>query len=315
MILSFVVIAYNEARNIEATLQSIFAQQLLSSFEVVVVNDGSTDSTLQVMQQVAADHPELHIINFPHNKGRGAGRSAGVNAAKGDYLAFVDADIVLPSDWWVCAKKHIGDYDACGGTAVPDGDVAFVYRVFHLLPKVAQHSTTVTGSNGLFRRSVFSKVGYNSKKKNGEDVALVHAMNAAGLTSFTIPGLLVEHHETKTYAESLGWLFESGQGASRQFYEHTQIRLPDIAFFIFITLSALAAFASWVFAAQIALPLWFGVAIYVAGTSVFHLHTKFFLQKTPLRSLGAIGVNMTLLVAYYLGRLYGLAVEWRGLRT
>ncbi|HEX8762642.1 MAG TPA: glycosyltransferase [Candidatus Saccharimonadales bacterium] len=173
MTVSFVVIAYNEQRSIERTVRAILAQNGLEEFEIIVVNDGSRDQTLEIVQRLGVEDSHIRVIDQP-NKGRGAARAAGVAAAKGGYIAFVDADIVLPADWLTRCLPYLKDqgYDACAGTALPDGDVSFVHRITEMEPKLAAQTTTVTGSNGLFKRSVFDKVSYDASKRNGEDVAL-----------------------------------------------------------------------------------------------------------------------------------------------
>jgi glycosyltransferase involved in cell wall biosynthesis len=307
--ISFVVIAYNEARVIEQTLRGIIAQDGLPAYEIVVVNDGSRDRTLQVVQKLAKQYPVIRVVDQP-NGGRGAARAAGVQAAKGSYLAFVDADILLPRDWFTRAMHYIGEYDAAGGIAVPDGDATFVYRLCKLTPKVAAQTTTITGNNGLFKRSVFQKVSYNPTKKNGEDVALGYAMDKAGLKTITIADLIVDHREHKSYRKSLAWLFETGQGASRQFYEHRHLRIPDLATFGFVGLVVAAALAITAFSSPWYLAL-LAMFLYVSAGSFMHLVGKFELLRTPFRSAAALMVNDTLMVAYYLGRIVGFAREWR----
>ena len=305
---SFIVIAYNEAHGIEATLRAIVAQQGLSSFEVVVVNDGSTDDTLAITRRLSREFPVIRIVDQP-NQGRGAARAAGVKAARGTYLAFIDADIVLPKNWLKRCMAKMQQYDACGGIAVPDGDATYVYRVCKLKPKVAPQSTTITGNNGLFKRSVFTKVSYNPTKKNGEDVALGYAMTAAGLRATTIPALVVDHREAKSYQKSLAWLFESGIGASRQLYEQKQIRVPDIAWVGFVGLAVLAVAAllgtglPWLLPATALLG-------YVTLSAFMHLKSKFHLGLN-WRSLFALAINDTLLLAYYVGRTVGAITERR----
>ncbi len=308
---SFVIIAYNEERNIAATLDSIFAQDNLQDYEVVVVNDGSRDRTLQLVQAVAREYPELKIVDLQPNKGRGAARAAGLAAAQGDYLAFVDADIVLPKDWLSRCMSYMSEYDACGGIAVPDGDVAWVHRVFKLSPKVAPHTTKVSGGNGLFKRAVFEKIGFDPNKRNGEDVDLGYQIDAAGLNTTSIRDLLVEHHETKTYGESLSWLFESGVGASRQFYEHKQVRLPDLAFFGFVIAMLVTIIGGFFIPTSLLTVLIILDLLYVSASSAMHLFTKFNLSKTLVRSVFGVIANMTLLVSYYLGRSLGMITEWR----
>lgn len=304
MTYSFVVIAYNEERNIAATLQSILAQDGLTSFEVVVVNDGSRDNTAEIVRDIAKRHPQVRLID-QKNAGRGAARAVGVQAAKGDYIAFIDADIILPLHWLSTCQKAMGQFDAVGGIAVPDGDVAFVHRIFKLTPKPAPPTTTITGNNGFFKRQIFDKVSYNPTKKDGEDVDLVHQINAAGFTTTLLTDLLVEHHESKSYLESFNWLFVSGRGATRQFYEHHQVRLPDLAFvgFMGLLVACIVAGFAWP-----SLTVFLGgiPVLYVLGTSSMHLLGKFRLAKSPLRSLAAIVVNATFMVAYYAGRAEGI---------
>jgi glycosyltransferase involved in cell wall biosynthesis len=306
---SFVVIAYNEARSIARTLQAIMAQHDLPEYELVVVNDGSIDGTLAIVQKVAAGNPRVRIVDLQPNRGRGGARVAGVAAARGKQIAFVDADIILPQDWYTRAAACLAMHDACAGTAVPDGDVAFVHRVFNLTPKVVGQSTAITGSNCLFKRSVFDAVSYDSAKRNGEDVALGFALEAAGFKTARIPGLVVEHREMKSYRESLRWLFESGIGATRQFFKRPQLRMPDLAFFgfgllVLVGIGYCLAGGYW---------LWptVGIVGYVLASSLSHVHQKFVLHRTPFAAVAAVLTNGTLLLAYYAGRAVGLGTQWR----
>src|ERR1700691_1227930 len=96
---AFVVIAHNEAIGIADCLRSIASQQELSNFEVVVVDDGSTDATSTVLRSLQREIPELRVLQHETNLGRGAARAAGVRATRSCLIAMVDGDIVLPSDW------------------------------------------------------------------------------------------------------------------------------------------------------------------------------------------------------------------------
>src|ERR1700739_1781522 len=125
-LLSFVIIAYNEANNIGRTLDAISSLSGLAEYEVVVVNDGSRDHTADIVRQRAATDPHIRLIDLPRNQGRGYARSTGIAAAAGALIARVDADILPPHDWFVRAEAALSGHDAVGGTAIPDGDVAYV---------------------------------------------------------------------------------------------------------------------------------------------------------------------------------------------
>jgi glycosyltransferase involved in cell wall biosynthesis len=306
--LSFVIIAYNEAKNIGRTLDAITALSGLGGYEVIVVNDGSRDGTADVVRQRAAADPRIRLIDLPKNRGRGYARSTGIAAAGGELIATVDADIILPRDWFVRAEAALGGHDAVGGTAIPDGDVAYVYQATRLVPRVVGHTTTVTGSNALYRRQVFDVVSFDPSLREGEDVALNHA--SEGLSFGTVPGLLVEHIENKSFPESLRWLFTSGKGATRQLLTYRQIRVPDLAAGAFV-----AGAAAGIALAVVSSPLGLLIpAALLLAISAQHVRSRF---ETPLRRwrsvIGAIAIDSSLLLAYFTGRVAGLSRLFRNL--
>ncbi len=202
---SFVVIAYNEAGNIGRTLDGITALVGLdqSRYEVIVVNDGSRDGTADVVASRASLNPRIKLIELPQNQGRGYARATGIAAAQGELIATIDADILLPVNWFSQAMAALADYDAVGGTAIPDGDVGYVYKASHLVPRIVGHTTAVTGSNSLYRRKVFDLVTFDPSLREGEDVALNKAIAQHKLSFATIPGLTVDHLENKSFPDSI----------------------------------------------------------------------------------------------------------------
>lgn len=92
MDISFVIPMYNAAPYIEKLYATICAQGLDNSdYEVVIVNDGSTDDSPQIAQRIAAAASNVVVINQP-NAGQGAARNRGAAAARGTYLYYVDSD-------------------------------------------------------------------------------------------------------------------------------------------------------------------------------------------------------------------------------
>ena len=305
-LVSFVVIAYNEEGNIARTLASIAALRQLGQHEIIVVNDGSQDDTAAIVRQLAAVSPQIRLIDLAENRGRGWARNAGVHATRGSLIATVDADIVLPPDWLARARAALPGHAAVGGTAVPDGDVVYLHRRFRLTPRPARHTTPVTGSNALYRRDAFTLATFDASLREGEDSALNHAMSSSGLSLATVPDLLVEHAEEKSLPTSLRWLFDVGRGATRQLLVYREVRSPDLATGAFLAAAAfglgLAAAGYW----------WAGLAVpaaLVIGASAQHVRTRF---ATPFshapQVIGAIAVDGMLLIAYFAGRLAGLAV-------
>lgn len=298
---SFVVIAYNEERHVLATLESIIAQDALDDFEVVVVDDASTDSTAMLVERFAAAHPEVRLARHDRNRGRGAARATGVAAATGRWIAMVDADIALPTHWWATCRASLADHDAVGGTAVPDGDVAYVHRRFGLSPKVHGATTTVTGNNGAYLGSALRAVRFDPSLTEGEDIAMNHALRSAGYRLAVLDGLLVEHQESKGFAASLRWLFTSGVGATRQLWRYRQLRAPDLAFLGLVGVAALAR--------RRPLGALFAVPAYTAAVAGAHVYGRFELDaRRPAAAIGAVATDATLLLAYFAGRAWGIVV-------
>ena len=96
--ISVVIPTYNVAAFIEPTLRSALAQTDLPD-EVVVVDDGSIDATLAIVRRIAEQsHGLVHVVERPHS-GPGATRNAGIAAARGTWIAFLDGD-----DLWLPGK-------------------------------------------------------------------------------------------------------------------------------------------------------------------------------------------------------------------
>jgi glycosyltransferase involved in cell wall biosynthesis len=306
---SFVVIAYNEAANIARTLAAIDGLEDLGEHEVIVVDDGSRDTTAQIVAHIAARDSCVQLIRLPENRGRGYARSTGIASARGGLIATVDADIILPPNWFAHAYSALTDHHAVGGIAVPDGDVAYICKRFRLVPRIVRGTTAVTGNNGLYRREVFDVARFDPGLREGEDIALNHAMDRQGLSAVTVPGLLVRHEENKTLRTSLRWLFDTGRGATRQLLTYRKVRQPDLAVGAFVGATALGLFLA------VREHRLIGAAIpvgFVLAASGQHVRSRFETPWSDWRRVApAVAVDSALLMAYFAGRLIGLSAVWR----
>jgi dolichyl-phosphate beta-glucosyltransferase len=97
---SIVIPAYNESARIPATLESVVACIRANGWpaEVVVVNDGSTDSTARLVRDFAREAPEVRLLENPGNRGKGYSVRSGILNALGDVVMFTDADLSAPMD-------------------------------------------------------------------------------------------------------------------------------------------------------------------------------------------------------------------------
>lgn len=92
---SVIIPCYNMSGYLEQCLQCV-QQQTLCELEIICINDGSTDETEAILRQYAANDPRIRIISR-ENKGVGMSRNEGVQAACGEYVAFLDPDDLYPS--------------------------------------------------------------------------------------------------------------------------------------------------------------------------------------------------------------------------
>jgi glycosyltransferase involved in cell wall biosynthesis len=309
---SFVVIAYNENANIVNCLSSIADQEGAGSFEVVVVDDGSSDNTATLVTEFAVGRPEFSVLRHPVNLGRGAARQTGLSAARGGLIAMVDADIVLPAHWLhYCTAALASDHvDAVGGVPLPDGDVSFICQKLGLRPRIVLPSVPVPGSNGLYKRRVFELVGVDPSLTEGEDVALNRAMERAGLITRTLSDITVEHREYKGFLGSLKWLYHSGIGSSRQLARYREVRIPDLVF-----AGQLATIGVAVAAPRrgIGRPIAWAVPFaFLFASSAAHMNRKFEVRGDTGRFAMATLINAVFLGGYFVGRTAGFTVHFRG---
>jgi len=115
--ISVVLPAYNEERNISETLLTVLSvlSQWQRDFEILVVNDGSVDRTEAIVAELAAQHPQLRLINHTTNKGYGAALVSGFETATKELTFFMDSD----GQFDICDLQRfflfIDEYDAVIG--------------------------------------------------------------------------------------------------------------------------------------------------------------------------------------------------------
>lgn len=113
-LVTLIIPCHNAAPWLAATLESALAQTW-TPFEIVVVDDGSTDNSLSVARQYACDH--LQVITQP-NAGAAAARNTGLRAARGEFIQFLDADDLLAPDK---IARQMARLESAGPAALASG--------------------------------------------------------------------------------------------------------------------------------------------------------------------------------------------------
>ena len=96
--ISFIIPIYNAEDYLAQCIESIFAQRGAYSYEIILIDDESTDNSLAIAQAYAGKDSRVVVLTQPH-AGQSAARNLGLRHAKGEYIAFVDADDYLAPDW------------------------------------------------------------------------------------------------------------------------------------------------------------------------------------------------------------------------
>lgn len=114
--ISIIVPIYNSEKGLERCIRSILGQSE-QDFEVLLINDGSTDDSSQICQSYESKDSRVHVIN-KKNEGVSAARNTGILYAKGEYIQFVDSDDYLEPDMCesllTAVKQNRADMAVCG---------------------------------------------------------------------------------------------------------------------------------------------------------------------------------------------------------
>ncbi len=114
---SIIIPAYNAEAYLQRSLDSIFSQEF-NDYEVIVVNDGSTDETAALLEGYTSKHQNLHVL-AQSNQGMATARNRGLETAQGDYILFVDSDDELMPQALSELAPHLNGEDIVGfGTRI-----------------------------------------------------------------------------------------------------------------------------------------------------------------------------------------------------
>ncbi len=164
---SVIMPVYNGARFINQTIESVL-NQTFTDFELLIIDDGSIDNTLEIANQYALGDRRIQVFSHP-NQGVSVTRNRGIKSTKGKLIAFLDADDIWSPDKLAAHIKH---FQAHPNLAVSFSRVEFISidgsrtgqvstsRLFHLQPEdFLYENPTTTMSNPIARAEVFAEVG------------------------------------------------------------------------------------------------------------------------------------------------------------
>jgi len=247
MKISLIICTYNRCQILGRTLSSVANSELVPSvtWEVVVVDNNSTDATKKIVEEFCLGHPGRFRYVFESEPGKSHALNSGVRAATGDILAFTDDDVIVGRTWLqnlTAPLKH-GNYAGVGGPTLlepgftPPKWLAVNDR--HSLAPLAGFSPAraagplkegLIGANMAFLRRVFSKYGGfrtdlgpqadTRQPQKAEDSEFCQRLLAAGETLFYEPSAVVHHPVPEvrlTRKYFLAWWYDKGRSEIRAF--------------------------------------------------------------------------------------------------
>lgn len=191
--------ARNEAAYIGLALDSVVSQKLKPA-KWIIVNDGSTDNTAEIVSRYSSTHPWIELLDMPQRVERHfGGKAAAVNSAYNrlsaldfDVVGNLDADVSFGPDYFEFLVSCFAENPKLGvaGTAFQEGNLSYNYELVGI-----EH---VSGMIQMFRRSCFEEIGgYPALKSGGIDLIAVLSARARGWQTRTFLEQKFTHHRTQ----------------------------------------------------------------------------------------------------------------------
>ena len=222
LLFSIIVPVYNRPKEVEELLQSLTLQTFAHPYEVIVVEDGSTDKSEAIVTSYKA---KLQLRYFyTENQGAGKSRNFGMRKAKGNYFIIFDSDCIIPEGYLETVYKRLTENytDAFGG---PDA----AHKSFTPVQKAINYSMTsilttggIRGKNksvgkfqprsfnlGISKKAFEKTLGFSSLKV-GEDIDLTFRLWAAGFQTQLLVDAFVYHKRRATLGQFYKQTFAFG---------------------------------------------------------------------------------------------------------
>ncbi|MBV7405199.1 poly-beta-1,6-N-acetyl-D-glucosamine synthase [Enterobacter sp. ENT03] len=182
-LVSVIVPCYNEEHNVAETIESVLNQRY-KNIEVIAVDDGSTDGTGFILNQLAKQHLRLRVIHLAHNQGKAIALKTGVAAAKSEWLVCIDGDAKLDRDAVAYIVTPMLENPRVGAVTgnprirtrstligkIQVGEFSSIIGMIKRTQRMYGQIFTISGVVAAFRRTALADVGYWSEDIITEDI-------------------------------------------------------------------------------------------------------------------------------------------------
>ncbi len=225
---SIIVAVYNGARTLQLCLESL-ARLNYPAYEVILVDDGSTDET----PKIAGQFPSIRYIRHPQNLGLSAARNSGIEAGRGEIVAFTDSDCRADEDWlyYLVGDLLKDEFAGIGGPNLLPPEDSWVAAAVMVSPggpahvmltdQIAEH---IPGCNMAFYKQVLQEIGGFDPifRKAGDDVDICWRLQQCGYKIGFSPAAFVWHYRRATVGEYLRQQRGYGESEALLVYRHPE---------------------------------------------------------------------------------------------
>ncbi len=245
---SIIIPVYNEAKIINKSVASLLKLNY-SDYEIILVNDGSTDNTKQVAESMVGYQKgkfcdvKISLVNKP-NGGKATALNAGIQVSKGDYILCMDGDSVLSADSLKLAVRHFTNpkIGAVAGNVKVLNRGKFITDLQALeyveglnmarsAQSFARLVNIIPGPIGLFRKEAVSKAGFYADDTFSEDADLTLRILADGWKIYYEPNSISYTEAPETLQQLLKQRYRWTRGIIQSIRKHKKLMLnPTINF-------------------------------------------------------------------------------------
>ncbi|GAB5538467.1 MAG: hypothetical protein Salg2KO_05700 [Salibacteraceae bacterium] len=227
MLVSIITATYNDGEFLRETINSVL-NQTYSEWEWIVVNNGSTDSTSEILDSVS--DKRIIVKHLRQNVGVSAGRNAAIEIAKGDFLCFLDGDDILPErsiESRILIFEKDEKLEFVDGKVISFiGDVSNVVHTY--LPSfkgnpsselIGLTGSVFRGNTWMLRKVAGKRYKFHEELSHGEELLLYLELCESGLFSYTEEPVLLYRNRNSSAMTNLRGL-ETGYAQLIQHLKH-----------------------------------------------------------------------------------------------
>lgn len=229
---SVVVCTYNGEKTIEECLESLLSQNIPEEeYEVIIVNDSSTDNVEEVVRRLTRNLKNVKLISCTSHRGLSAARNLGWKEAKGDFVFYIDDDAVADEDWVMrVANEYTDDVVGVGGYSRPYSVNKFsLYEQARTFLTYGSHAEKVSGAGGLnmsFKKHILREIGGFDPifTSVADDADINRRLTTLGYTLKVVPSISVRHRGPDGLWNFCVTKFKRGKGSYLLFKKHGLVR-------------------------------------------------------------------------------------------